>query len=128
MREKDRWRIRRLLDAEMRPFRMALRVKTPTVALLRTVRQAMNVPATEVAEKLGVGKSEVNRLERAEEEGSITMRALGRMAHAMGCEVVYGVVPKNGGTLEAMAERKMWRRLLAEENAVEAGRTEEGEV
>jgi len=33
-----------------------------------------------------------------------TLRSLGRMAEAMGCKVVYGVVPINGKTLEYMAE------------------------
>lgn len=129
MRDKDRWKVRRKLDAEMRPFRMALRVKTPTAALLRTVRQAMDVRAVEVAEVLRVSKSEVNRLERSEENGSITMRALSRMADAMGCEVVYGIVPKGGRTMESLAEMKMWQKLLeAEQEGTTKSAAEEREA
>ncbi|HSM77066.1 MAG TPA: helix-turn-helix domain-containing protein [Bryobacteraceae bacterium] len=102
----------RQLDAEMRPFRAGGRVKEPTRALLRTVRQALRMPAREVGAELGVGASAVSRLERAEAHGTITMRALGRMAEAMGCQVVYGIVPKNGRTLEWLAEERLWKQVL----------------
>lgn len=112
MRERDR-RMRILqLDAEMRPFRAGGRAKQPTLALLRTVRQALRMPAREVGEKLGVVRSAVSRSERAEEQGTITMRTLGRMAEAMGCQVVYGIVPKNGRTLERLAEEQLWKKVL----------------
>ncbi len=127
MRDKDRWKVRRKLDAEMRPFRMALRVKTPTAALLRTVRQALDVPAREAAATMGVSKSEVNRLERAEEKGAITMRALAHAASALGCDVVYGIVPKGGRTMEALAEMRMWQKVLAAEDAAKAAKSEGGE-
>jgi hypothetical protein len=44
--------------------------------------------------------------------GSITLGSLGRIAEAMGCKVVYGVVPLNGKTLEELAEERMWRDVL----------------
>jgi hypothetical protein len=34
------------------------------------------------------------------------------MAEAMGCKVVYGVVPLNGRTLEYVAEERLWRKVL----------------
>jgi hypothetical protein len=37
------------------------------------------------------------------------------MAEAMGCKVVYGVVPLNGKTLEELAEERMWREVLGEQ-------------
>jgi hypothetical protein len=40
------------------------------------------------------------------------LRSLGRMAEAMGCKVVYGVVPLNGKTLEDLAEERLWRDVL----------------
>jgi hypothetical protein len=40
------------------------------------------------------------------------LRSLGRMAEAMECKVVYGVVPLNGGTLEEFAEQRLWKKVL----------------
>jgi hypothetical protein len=34
------------------------------------------------------------------------------MAEAMGCKVVYGLVPLNGKMLEELAEERMWRDVL----------------
>jgi len=57
----------------------------------------------EVAKRMRVVQSEVYRLEVAEVRDSITLRKLRAAAEAMGCEVVYAVVPVNG-TLEDLAE------------------------
>ncbi|MDE3199362.1 MAG: hypothetical protein KGN79_00455 [Acidobacteriota bacterium] len=96
----------------MRPFRSAVRVKEPTQGLLRAVRQAVGIPMAEVVAKSGVGLSEVDRLERAELTGTITMHALARQAAAMGCEVLYGIVPKDGMTLERMTAMREWKEIL----------------
>jgi transcriptional regulator with XRE-family HTH domain len=110
--EKERKAARKKLDAEMKPFRRAAREPNPTQALLRAVRQALGIPVREIAEKIEVGRSTVNEFERNEESGTISMRSLERMAAAMGCKVVYGVVPLNGKTLEDLREERLWREVL----------------
>jgi len=35
-----------------------------------------------------------------------------KVAEAMGCEVIYGVVPADGATLEETADRRKWKGLL----------------
>jgi hypothetical protein len=37
---------------------------------------------------------------------------MSRMAQAMGCKVVYGIVPEGGKKLEDIVEEKLWRGLL----------------
>jgi hypothetical protein len=34
------------------------------------------------------------------------------MAKAMGCKLVYGIVPENGKTMEALAEERLWASVL----------------
>jgi predicted DNA-binding mobile mystery protein A len=112
----ERKLLRKKLDREMRFYRLAGRQQNPTSGLLRAVRQALKVPLKEVAGRLGVGESNVFELEEREETGSITLRSLGRMAEAMGCKVVYGIVPANGKTLEEMAEERLWKRVLGDKD------------
>jgi hypothetical protein len=112
MRAMERKLLRKRLDKEMRCYRLAGREKEPTGGLLRAVREGLRIPVKEIEEKLGVGRSAVFDLEEREETGSIMLRSLERMAKAMGCKVVYGVVPLNGKTLEALAEERMWREVL----------------
>jgi len=114
MRETERRLVLRKLDAEMKPFRQAARKKGSTQALLRAVRLALNIPGKEIWEKMGVNPSVMFGLERSERKRTITLRSLGRMAAAMGCSVVYGVVPLKGKTLEALAEERLWRKVLGE--------------
>jgi transcriptional regulator with XRE-family HTH domain len=112
MREKERMQERRRLDAEMKPFRCAAKAKKPTEGLLRAVRQALRVPIAEIMEKAGVCRSVVFDLEASERKGTITLSSLVRMAEAMRCDVVYGIVPKGGKTLDALAERRLWESVL----------------
>ena len=116
MLEKDRRLLRKRLDEEMRPFRWAGRALSSTDGLLRAVREALRIPLAEVAEKSGVGQSTVQDFEARELRRTITLKSLGRIAGAMGCKVVYGVVPLNGKTLEYMAEERLWRKVLGTGN------------
>jgi predicted DNA-binding mobile mystery protein A len=112
MRERERLLVQRRLDKEMQPYRRAGRDESPTRGLLRAVRQALGVPTEEIAKKLGVNTSVVFALERRELSFSIQLRSLGRMARAMGCKVVYGIVPRDGETLEELGEERFWRKAL----------------
>lgn len=116
MLEKDRKLLRRRLDEEMKPFRMAGRQSDPTNGLLRAVREALRIPLAEIAEMGGVGQSTVQDFEVRELQTTITLRSLARMAEAMGCKVVYGVVPMKGKTFEYLAEERLWRKVLGTGN------------
>ena len=112
MREKERRLARMRLDVEMRSYRHAGRAKNPTNGLLRAVRQALRVPLAEIAEKMGVNRSVIWDLESGERKNTISLRSLSRMADAMGCKVVYGIVPKGGKKLEELAEERLWASVL----------------
>ncbi len=115
MRERERRVARVKLDVEMWPFRKAGREKEPTNALLRAVRQSLGIKIKEITKEMGLDRSVVFALEARERKKTITLRSLGRMAGAMGCKVVYGVVPIDGGTLEHMAEERLWRAVLGKQ-------------
>jgi transcriptional regulator with XRE-family HTH domain len=112
VRERERRLARRRLDQEMRPFRRAGVTAHPTNALLRAVRQTLRVPVKEIAGKMGVHRSVLFELEASEERKTITLQSMARVAKAMGCKVVYGVVPEGGKTLEGLAEERLWRGVL----------------
>jgi transcriptional regulator with XRE-family HTH domain len=96
----------------MRPYRQAGREKNPTNGLLRAVRQALRIPVPEIAAKMGVNRSVVFDLEAREPKNTITLKSMSRMAEAMGCMMVYGIVPVGGKTLDELAEERLWASLL----------------
>jgi transcriptional regulator with XRE-family HTH domain len=112
MREKDRKLLRRKLDVEMCPFRRAAREPISTDGLLRAVREALRIPLAEIVEKSGAERSTVHDFEMRELKRTITLKSLGRIAEAMGCKVVYGIVPSNGKTFEYVAEERLWKKVL----------------
>ena len=103
---------RKKLDVEMRPFRRAGMEKNSTSGLLRAVRLALRVEVGEIAGKMGVYRSAVFEMETREPKNTITLRSMSRMAEAMGCKMVYGIVPKDGKKLEELAEERLWAGVL----------------
>jgi len=115
MRIAERAAARKKLDKELRYYRLANRYRNPTQDLLRAVRQALGIPMKEIARELKMNPSAIFRLERSQEKGTISILGMGRVAGAMGCKVIYAIVPINGGTLEALAEYRMWKKALENE-------------
>lgn len=118
MRKLERELTRRRLDFEMRSYRQAGKAKNPTNDLLRAVRQALHIPVAEVAGKMGVNRSAVFELEAREVKNTISLRSMSRMAQAMGCKVVYGIVPAGGKTLVELAEERLWASVLGVEQGL----------
>ncbi len=94
---------------------------------LRAVRLAAGVRVEEVARRLEVSRSEVFRLEKAEMEARITVKSLRRAANALGCELVYALVPREG-TLKGLAEEVKRTRAAAEQEEKEQKADEPGTV
>lgn len=103
MRKKG-WEERlREVDETAMAFRVARRAAINLhEGRLREVRLAVGVPAGEVAGRMKVGMSELYRIEYAERRGVIELQTLRKAAEALGCELVYGLTPKQG-TLTEMA-------------------------
>jgi predicted DNA-binding mobile mystery protein A len=103
---------RRNLDLEMKPFRQAGMDKHPTQAVLRAVRKALRMRSQEIAGRMGMTQSAVFDMENREADGTITLKSMARLAAAMDCKVVYGVVPKRGRTLEELYQERLWAVVL----------------
>jgi transcriptional regulator with XRE-family HTH domain len=80
--------------------------------LLRAVRFALGVPTAEVLKVLEVSPSVLFRLEQSEMRGTISVNGLDRVAQAMDCKLIYAVVPRDGKTLEDLAEKRLWSKVL----------------
>ncbi len=100
---KQGWeeQLRELNDAAL-AFHVARGTAKNIQGWLRTVRQIVGIPAAEAAERIGVEQGEIFRAEYTEGRGVIELHTLRRAAEALDCELVYGLVPKEG-TLAARA-------------------------
>ena len=116
MRNEDRAAARRKLDTELRFYRLAAKRRNCTQWLLRTVRQALGVPVSEVARTLKINRSVVFELEASEDRGTISLNSMNRVARAMGCKLVYAVVPLGEKTLEEMGDERRWSKQYEKES------------
>lgn len=76
----------------------------PTDGWIASAREALGLTLGQIAAKLRASRQAVQQFEQAEADDRITLGALRRVAEAMGCDLVYAIVPKSGSFTE-LAER-----------------------
>ncbi len=85
----------------------------PSRGWIRAIRTALGMRTGQMAKRMNVTQPRINELERAEVQGSITLGSLERAAQALGCRVVYVLVPERPLTetvkarAYALAEQKL---------------------
>jgi len=103
------------LDAALGRWRSADLPPRPPLGWLKAIREALGMPATQLAKRLDVVASTVTRLETSEADDTISLAILRRAAEALGCELRYALVPKQSlaGTLESRAATLARQRMAA---------------
>jgi len=85
----------------------------PPKGWLRALREATGITVRELAKRLGKAPSLAVSLEKSEAEYRITLGSLRDVADALGCQLVYALVPKSG-SIQKLAEERA--RTQATEN------------
>ena len=75
----------------------------PASGWLRTLREALGLTLADLANRLKVTPPAVRSFEQAESEDRITLASLRRSADAMGCDLVYTLIPRTGTLANAAA-------------------------
>jgi len=89
----------------------------PTSGWISSVREALGITLDQIGKQIGSSRQAVQQLERAEATDRITLGALRRAAEAMGCELVYALVPKSG-TFAELSERPVRDRAARDVKSV----------
>lgn len=71
-------------------------VDTPRSGWVKTLRLAMGMSSLALAERVSMSPQGVRQLERAEADGTISLRTLARLADGLDCDVRYVLVPRTG--------------------------------
>ena len=86
-------------------------LSVPKEGWIRTVRKSLGMSGAQLARRLGVTRALVSNTERAELSGSVTIKAMQRMARAMDCRFVYSIVPD--GAIQEMISKRAREKALA---------------
>ncbi len=82
------------LEATLQPFRQTLDLATPQSGWIRAIREALGMTGTQLARRLGRKASQsVADIQESETLGTIKLNTLREAAEAMGCRLVYAIVP-----------------------------------
>jgi predicted DNA-binding mobile mystery protein A len=110
--EFKRLRLRQL-EKSLAPFIAVKDSSRPQKGWLRAIREATGITVREMAERLHKAPSLTISLEKSEAEYRITLGSLRDAADALGCQLVYALVPKTG-SIHKLAEQSV--RTKAAEN------------
>ena len=103
---------------DLRPW--LLLTARPPQGWLKAIREGLGITTRQMAKRMEFTQSRVSKMEAAEAHGEITLRSLEKAAHALGCRVVYVVVPDRPltETLEKRANVVAERQLAAVEQTM----------
>jgi predicted DNA-binding mobile mystery protein A len=87
-------RSRELLDGHFDEWQPLRELARPPRGWIRAVREALGMSAAVVAGRLGITAGAVTRLEQSEAAGRVRLDTLRRAADALGCDLVYLLVPR----------------------------------
>jgi predicted DNA-binding mobile mystery protein A len=114
---RDEFRNLRLkqLDRNLEPFRDARKIPRPQKGWVRAIREAIGVSSSELGLKLGTSRQLALQQEKAEAEDRITLKSLRMVANALGCDLVYALVPR-AENMQALIEDRA--RVQAKKNVL----------
>jgi XRE family transcriptional regulator, regulator of sulfur utilization len=98
-------------------FEAARNYPRPSYGWLRAVREALGLTLNQVGQNMHASRQRIKNFEDAERQDRITLASLRRVAEAMGCELVYAIVPKSGSFAE-LAERPTRERAARDVKSV----------
>lgn len=107
-------RSRRLLDSHFDEWQQLRGLARPPHGWIRAVREALGMSAAALATRLGITAGAVTRLEQSEAADRIQLDTLRRAADALGCDLVYLLVPRR--PLDAVVRdraRELARKQIA---------------
>src|SRR5882724_4436995 len=84
----------RHLDERFSSLRLLAKQSRPPKGWLRAIRNALGMTTAQYARRLGVSQPRIIELEKSEVSGSVTLHTLQRAAEALGCRLVYVLVPE----------------------------------
>jgi len=99
---------RERIDFLLKPLIPVLpdKVTAPRLGWIKTIRQNLGLSTLKLAERLGIERSVVSRMEKRESQKRVTLETLEKAAQAMECQLIYFIVPQNESSFENLLDRK----------------------
>ena len=83
---------RQNLDRRLAAFKGEA-LAAPPSGWVRAIRDALGLTTLQLARRMGTVQSRISTIEKAEQSGATSLKTLREVAEAMGCTLVYAIVP-----------------------------------
>lgn len=97
--------VREQLDLSIAKLKPLGQTARPVKGWLRAIRTGLGMTGVQLARQMGVTPPRVVEMEKSEVEGAISLKVLERAAEAMGCSLVYALIPRAGSLEQALRDR-----------------------
>ena len=95
------------MDKKLQPWIELRAEKRPPSGWLKAIRGALGLSTRQLAAIVGIDFSSIIRLEEREPQGRVTLEILDKAAKAMGCKVIYAIVPDDSyASLESIIDNR----------------------
>ncbi len=113
LRKKQKKLFREQLDGTLSHFSSIASINRPIKGWVRAIRDALGMSMQQLANRLGVSKSRIPRIEQDEITGGLTLKTMNRVADKLDCVFVYGFVPRTSlnDTVRKQASTVAQRRM-----------------
>jgi predicted DNA-binding mobile mystery protein A len=82
------------LDRQLKPWLQIRANFQPRQGWVSRIRKALGMTLPQLAQRLGVTRSRVVKIQQAEISNALTLRTLKETANALDCDLVYALIPR----------------------------------
>lgn len=86
--------IRDQLDETLDKLKVLKYFNPPVFGWIKAIRTSLGMSGRQLANRIGVTKQSISRIEQDEVAGAITIKTLRKVAEGLDCVLVYGFVPR----------------------------------
>lgn len=106
----------RQLSEYLKSLSALKQVNLPSKGWVRAIRDGLSMSRRQLANRLGLSTSRIQRLEQDEVSGAVTIKTMRRTAEALDCVFVYALLPRE--SLEATLKTQALKKAKQHRNEV----------
>lgn len=109
------------LDEQLKVWQKVKKQPKPKKGWINLLRKTLGLSSYQLATFMHVSQPRVVQIEKTEFDHTITLQTLEKVANAMGCKLVYGIVPKNSlqNILEEQGKKIVKARIKSVSHSME---------
>lgn len=113
MRKISKKLVREQLEETLNKLKVLKYFNPPPFGWIKALRSGLNMSGRQLANRIGVTKQSISRMEQDEVTGSITIKSMRKVAEGLDCVFVYGFVPRTSleDTIRTRSEQVARERM-----------------